>query len=417
MAPTGYIVVGRSPDCDVVVADPTVSGRHMRMSWQDGRIVVEDLGSANGTYVRGEKVDRAEVRPGEDVRMGRMMLAWSHAKVRAFLRQGASGQTIRATSIPGRRFICGVCGERSLMPEGFRGGELRCPACRSRLEVGAPRRSGVPGVVGAVIVLVLAVGAAAAWALAGGGRDDLVRRVQGSVHDRSEVERAMEGAGSPQEASIRVHTVPKLTEAIDYDDPTTRNTAVRIAADEEGPYRVEQVARLWTHARGRWRYVNDPKGNEYFAKASETIDNEWAGDCDDFAVVLAAMITAIGGESRIVMMDGPQGGHAYAEACVREEGDDVRKRLAVHYRRTWDRYLGRQRVKELHYRPGDGECAVWLNLDWNAGVPGGPYEPERWAVAIHPDGKTETLAPAGAPPPAGRAPDEGITRPPATARP
>jgi hypothetical protein len=28
-------------------------------------------------------------------------------------------------------------------------------------------------------------------------------------------------------------------------------------------------------------------------------------------------------------------------------------------------------------------------------VPGGEYEPERWAVAIYPDGRTETLAPAG----------------------
>ena len=39
---------------------------------------------------------------------------------------------------------------------------------------------------------------------------------------------------------------------------------------------------------------------------------------------------------------------------------------------------------------------MWLNLDWNARVPGGPYGHEYWAVAIYPDGRTETLAPSGA---------------------
>ncbi|MFW5924610.1 MAG: FHA domain-containing protein [Myxococcota bacterium] len=411
MVGSGYIIVGRSPDCDVVVADGTVSSRHLRLSWEGSQILLEDLSSANGTFVKGRKVERMHVRPGEDVRMGRVPLPWGHAKVRGFLRQGASGQTIQATSIPGRRFICGVCGERSLMPEGFKGGELRCPSCRSRLEVGSPRRTGVPGVIGAVLVLVLVAGGAVVWVLYGVGGEPLLPRAEAGVRQNDEVARAMEGASSRQEASIRVHTVPNVTEAIDYREPTTRNTAVQIAADDDGPYKVEQVARLWTHARGRWRYVNDPKGSEYFARASETIENEWAGDCDDFAVVLAAMITAIGGESRLVMMDGPQGGHAYLEACVRGDADEVRKRLAAHYRRTWDEYLGRQRVRELHYRSGS-DCPVWLNLDWNAGVPGGPYEPERWAVAIYPDGETETLAPAGDPANAGPAASDQASSPP-----
>lgn len=412
MVEQGYIVVGRAPDCDVVVNDPTVSSRHLRMAWSGGRIVVEDLGSANGTYVGGTKVDRADVRPGDEIRLGRVPLPWSNTRMRSFLRQGASGMTIRATSIPGRRFICGVCGERALMPDGFKGGELKCPACRSRLEVGAPRSRGVPGVLGAVIVLGLAAVGATVWVLVGGSNDDIIEHAAAQVREKTDLEKALEGAASPQEASIRVHSVPKLIAAMDYQDPKTRDTAVRIAAEDQGPYKVEQVARLWTYARGRWRYVNDPKGSEYFAKASETIDNEWAGDCDDFAVVLASMITAIGGEARIVMMDGPEGGHAYVEACIRDDPQEIRKRLAVHYRRTWDKYLGRQQVKELHFRPGE-DCPVWLNLDWNAVVPGGKYQPEHWAVAIYPDGKTATLAPAGQPPGAANAAAGQTSNPPA----
>jgi hypothetical protein len=393
-----YIILGRAPDCDVVLADPTVSSRHLRLAWEGPRLFVEDLGSANGTFVRGQRVDRAEIRPGEEVRMGRMLMPWSNARVRGFLRQGASGHTILAMSIPGRRFICGVCGERALMPEGFRGGELRCPACRSRLEVGAPRR-GVPGLLGAVLVLLLAAGGATAWALKAGDQGSLMQKVSNRARERSPFEIAMEGAASPQEASIRVHTVPALVEAIDHTHPVTRNTAVRIAAEDQGPYNLEQMARIWTHIRGRWRYVNDPRGSDYFAKASETIENEYAGDCDDFAVLLVAMLSAIGGEARVVIMDGPRGGHAYAEACLRTDPDEVRQRLGVHYRRTWDKYLGRQAVKELHFRPGE-DCPTWLNLDWNAGVPGGPYEPERWAVAVYKNGTTQTLAPAGSASPA-----------------
>ena len=108
------------------------------------------------------------------------------------------------------------------------------------------------------------------------------------------------------------------------------------------------------------------------------------------------MIEAIGGETRIVMMNGPEGGHAYAEVCLQMEPDEARTRLTRHYERYRDRNLGRQRVNVMNYRPGT-TCPIWLNLDWNAGVPGGEYEDESWAVAIYPDGRTETLAPAGSP--------------------
>jgi hypothetical protein len=70
----------------------------------------------------------------------------------------------------------------------------------------------------------------------------------------------------------------------------------------------------------------------------------------------------------------------------------------VHYQRNWDRYLGRERLTNIHFRSST-ECQVWLNLDWNARVPGGPYGREYWAVAIYPDGRTETLAPSGGAPP------------------
>ena len=201
------------------------------------------------------------------------------------------------------------------------------------------------------------------------------------------------GAQSSHEASIRVHTSTRVASAIDSTNPITRNSAVRVVAHESGAFRVEQVAHLWTHVRGHWRYVNDPQGGEYFAAASETIANDFAGDCDDFAIVVAAMVSAVGGRARIVMMDGPDGGHAYAEACIPDPPEEVARRLAQYYRQTGDRRLGQQRVDLVHFR-SSVDCPVWLNLDWNAGVPGGSYMPEAWAVAIYPNRETETVAPA-----------------------
>jgi hypothetical protein len=89
------------------------------------------------------------------------------------------------------------------------------------------------------------------------------------------------------------------------------------------------------------------------------------------------------------MSDGERGGHAYAEVCIQGEPERVVTDLRAHYRRERQR----TRIPEVHFR-SDPTCPVWLNLDWNAQTPGGPYGAERWAVAIHPDGKTETLAPA-----------------------
>lgn len=381
------LVIGRSRDCDLTLKDPTVSGRHARLTWQDGKILVEDLGSANGTFVGGKRIERALIRPGDDLRLGRASLPWSASALRPFLRVGGK-DTILGESIPGSRFICGACGTRGLMPNGFKGGVLRCGACGQRLIVSQPGRRWPSVLLSAAVVALVAGGVT--WAVRGGSESPLSRAASLVSDQRDSVQ-----AASPQEASIRVHTLANAVAAIDSTHPVTRNEAVRLAAMDQGAFRIEQVARIWSHVRSNWRYVNDPRGSEYFATASETIGNGFIGDCDDFAILLVAMIQAIGGDARIVMMDGPQGGHAYAEVCLPDSSDEVRDRLVTHYRRNPDRSLGNQRIRTIHFRPGH-DCMMWLNLDWNAGVPGGPYEPERWAVAIYSDGRTETLAPAGA---------------------
>jgi transglutaminase-like putative cysteine protease len=196
---------------------------------------------------------------------------------------------------------------------------------------------------------------------------------------------------SPDEAQ-------KIAKALTPLDALTRDTAVKIAARTEGPFHVEQVAEIWNSVRGAWRYVNDPQGHEYFATATETIQNGYVGDCDDFATALASMVIAIGGKARVIIMDGPEGGHAYTEACVQGEPPKVAAELIKYYRSRWSKYLaGRPVPRTIAYRTSD-DCPIWLNLDWNSFVPGGAYQAEQWAVAIYEDGHSEALAAAGPPP-------------------
>jgi hypothetical protein len=64
------LVVGRASPADVDRDDPDLSRQHARFELVDGQVWVEDLGSTNGTWVAGERVTRAHVRPGAEVTIG-----------------------------------------------------------------------------------------------------------------------------------------------------------------------------------------------------------------------------------------------------------------------------------------------------------------------------------------------------------
>lgn len=60
-------IVGRSPDCDIVLEDREVSRRHSRLFWRNSQLMIEDLGSANGTLVNGVPISAPHIVSTSDV--------------------------------------------------------------------------------------------------------------------------------------------------------------------------------------------------------------------------------------------------------------------------------------------------------------------------------------------------------------
>jgi len=65
-----HLVIGRDPSCDVVIAHPIVSKRHAEIVKQNGKILIVDLGSVNGTFVNGIRVKRHELQDLDRVVIG-----------------------------------------------------------------------------------------------------------------------------------------------------------------------------------------------------------------------------------------------------------------------------------------------------------------------------------------------------------
>ncbi|MGY6587975.1 MAG: FHA domain-containing protein [Wenzhouxiangella sp.] len=64
----GRLLVGRAPECDLRLNDEMISGRHARLNYVDGRFELTDLGSTNGSYVNGSRIDRNMLRHGDRIR-------------------------------------------------------------------------------------------------------------------------------------------------------------------------------------------------------------------------------------------------------------------------------------------------------------------------------------------------------------
>lgn len=71
----GGVLIGRNPECSLVLTDDFASGRHLRIYPGAGAWYADDLDSTNGTFVNQRRIDTgARLEPGAQIRIGQTVL-------------------------------------------------------------------------------------------------------------------------------------------------------------------------------------------------------------------------------------------------------------------------------------------------------------------------------------------------------
>jgi len=73
---TAPVVLGRSPECDISVRDILLSRRHCALEPFGAYWVIADLGSKNGTWLKGHRITRHVLAEGEVLRLGKIQLCF-----------------------------------------------------------------------------------------------------------------------------------------------------------------------------------------------------------------------------------------------------------------------------------------------------------------------------------------------------
>src|SRR5258706_16160957 len=66
--------IGRVEDNPFQIAEASVSSHHAEVLLRGDDVLVKDLGSTNGTFINGEKIDESVLKPGQTLRFGQVEL-------------------------------------------------------------------------------------------------------------------------------------------------------------------------------------------------------------------------------------------------------------------------------------------------------------------------------------------------------
>jgi len=176
-----------------------------------------------------------------------------------------------------------------------------------------------------------------------------------------------------------------IRDALRPPDPSVRDFAVGLVRPGHGgTFRMSQVCDIWDGVVARWTYVEDPRGSEYLSPPGRTIALGLKGDCDDYAVLMAALIESVGGAARIVYAKNGTIGHAYPEVFIGTTPEEFERGAGYIRSRYGVETIG------CHVTEGETGTLYWLNLDLTARHPGGPFYPDDGErVAFYASGRWE----------------------------
>jgi len=167
---------------------------------------------------------------------------------------------------------------------------------------------------------------------------------------------------------------------VEPENPRVRDEAVGLVARYPGDYTIDQISSIYTYLKKDWHYVRDPRGVDYYMYANETLkvgekaNCIGAGDCDDFAILMSALVESVGGTTRIILArNNSTGGHAFAEVYL---GQLDAKNSRVTEVINWLKQ--NYNIDKIYSHVDTDTKNVWLNLDWGADEkgnahPGGPF--------------------------------------------
>lgn len=171
----------------------------------------------------------------------------------------------------------------------------------------------------------------------------------------------------------------KIVNAIEYQNPRVRNFAIMATSkhfkDIKGysEYRtIIQCFAVFKEINSRWNYVSDPKARDYIATATESL-LYFSGDCDDHSILMAATIKSIGGTPRLIHTTG----HIYPEILIGTLTDLEKVNFLIKN----VLFVNESKENKLHYHV-DERGQIWMNLDYTAKYPGGPFMSEEILGAL-----------------------------------
>ncbi|MBP1908877.1 transglutaminase-like domain-containing protein [Methanolobus bombayensis] len=150
----------------------------------------------------------------------------------------------------------------------------------------------------------------------------------------------------------------QVNEKVDPYDVQVRTMAAASAKKYPGQYNIYQICHLFDDTKENIQYISDPRGKDLWSTPGETM-TVGAGDCDDYAILLASLIEAIGGTSRVYLTDT----HAFAAAYIGNDTEIMADAISNYYGPV-----------PIYYTTDEYGC--WLMLDptssiYAGGLPGG----------------------------------------------
>ncbi len=162
----------------------------------------------------------------------------------------------------------------------------------------------------------------------------------------------------------------KTIKAIEFENQDIRDFAIQATLQNfrniKGypEYRtIIQCFAVFKEINTNWNYVSDPKNRDYIASARESL-KYFSGDCDDHSILMAACVKSIGGTPRLIYTNK----HIYPEILIGSLQDLEKVNFLIRNKL----FEKESKDKPIHYHI-DERGQVWLNLDYTATYPGGPY--------------------------------------------